>query len=68
MHSAVAQRQATHRERRRRKLKCVLIEIRDGEIGVLVGRGLLAPTDQGSRTAIAEALHRHLDATLSGAA
>lgn len=63
-----AHRQATHRERRRRGLKCVTVEIRDREITELVRRGLLAEADQGRRAVIAEALHRHLDATLQGAA
>jgi hypothetical protein len=59
-----AARQRLHRERRRRKLRCITLDIRAQEVTEL----LLAPTDQGSRTAIGEALHRHLDQTLTGAA
>jgi hypothetical protein len=66
--SPSANRQSLHRERRRRGLKCVTVEIRNQEIIELVRRGLLAEADQGRRAAIAEALHRFMDEKLRGAA
>jgi len=57
-----------HRERKKRGLKCVTLEIRSTEIAALVKRGLLADTDHGSLTAVRDALYGHLDQTLTGAA
>jgi len=64
MPATCAYRQAQHRERRRRGLRCLTIEIRGQEITELVRRGLLADGDQGSRQAVVEAVHRLLDQTL----
>ena len=64
MPSTSAHRQTQHRERRRRGLRCLTIEIRSQEITELVRRGLLADGDQGSRQAVVGAVHRLLDQTL----
>lgn len=66
--SKSAARMSLHRERRKRGLKCVTLEIRTTEISALVKRGLLADADKASTTALRDALHGHLGKTLTGAA
>jgi hypothetical protein len=41
--SAAAERMRRHRDRRRKRLRCVTIELRESEIVALVRRGLLHP-------------------------
>ena len=67
MPTAAAHRQANHRERRRRGLRCVTVEILNREVEELVQRGLLAEGAQGSRLAVVEAIHRLFDQTLGRA-
>jgi hypothetical protein len=59
-----ALRMSRFRDRRRRGLHCVTLQIWEREIEALVRRGLLAPGKQGDRLAIVEAMHRLLDVTL----
>jgi len=68
MSSPSTHRQRYYRERRRRGLKCVTIEVRDHEIAELTHRGLLAADAQGDRVAIRDALHMFPDSTLQGSA
>jgi hypothetical protein len=53
-----------HRERRRQGLRCLLIELRETEIDVLVGKGLLNSETRHDPRAVTEALYAHLDQTL----
>lgn len=68
MSSNSASRMSLHSERKKRGLKYVTLEIRSAEVPELVLRGLLADADQGSLTAVRDALYTHLDKTLLGAA
>ena len=61
---ATAIRVRLHRERRRRGLRCLMIEIRDREIDALVRHGLLDGAQRDDTTAIRAAFHRYLDHTL----
>jgi hypothetical protein len=56
-----AERMRLHRERRRKGVSCVTIQLLEAEISGLIQRGLLEPTRQHDRAAIAGALHRYLD-------
>jgi hypothetical protein len=63
--SPAAARMRLHRERRRQGLRCLMIELRETEIDVLVGRGLLNSETRHDPRAVTEALYAHLDQTLS---
>jgi hypothetical protein len=65
--SAAAERMRAHRNRRRAGLRCVVVQIRETEIDVLVRKGLLKPDACNDRIAIRDALHSHFDRTLSSA-
>jgi hypothetical protein len=60
-----AERMRIVRERKRRGLRCVTVQIRRAEIDELIRRGYLAEAECNDVYAIREALHRHLDATLN---
>jgi hypothetical protein len=66
--SAAAERMRAHRSRRRAGVRCLTIEIFEAEIDVLIRNGLLPTVSRNDKIAIREALHAHLDRTLSGAA
>jgi len=53
-----------HRQRRRQGLRCMMIELRETEIGTLIERGLLKAEMRNNRSAVCEALYPHLDSTL----
>jgi hypothetical protein len=59
--SAAAERMRAHRQRRRDGLRCVMIELRETEIDVLLGKKADARNDE---DAIRDALYAHLDRTL----
>jgi hypothetical protein len=59
--SAGAVRMARHRNRRRKQLQCVTIELREREIDALIRRGLLSPDDRPAVAAVRNALYRFLD-------
>ena len=61
---AITNRVRLHRERRRRGLRCLMIEIRDREIDALVRRGLLDDEKRDDTAAIRAAFHQYLDRTL----
>jgi len=50
-----------HRERRRKGLRCLTIELRETEIDALIGKKGVARNDE---DAIRDALYSHLDRTL----
>ncbi len=62
--SPAAARMRLYRERRRNKLRCVTIELRDSEIGALVRHGLLKPEARSRPNEIVRALYGFLDRTL----
>ena len=62
--SGAAERMRRHRERRRDKLRCLIIELRETEMDALVRMGLLRPEMRNDANAIIEALYAHLDRTL----
>jgi hypothetical protein len=64
-YSPAAARMRLHRERRRQGLRCLMIELRETEIDVLVGRGLLNSETRHDPRAVTAALYAHLDQTLS---
>jgi hypothetical protein len=53
-----------HRERRRRKLRWLTIELRETEIDVLIRRGSLKANARNDVIAVRDALHLHFEATL----
>jgi hypothetical protein len=63
-HSLAADRMRLHRERQRIGLRCIMIQLRETEIDVLVRKGLLNRGRRDDRSAIVKALHTHLDRTL----
>jgi hypothetical protein len=67
LQSPAAVRMRRHRERRRKGLRCLSIEIRDMEIETLVRKGLLPSEMRNSPRAVIEALYTFLDRTLGAA-
>jgi hypothetical protein len=63
--SAAAERMRLYRERRRKKLRCVTIELRETEIDRLIRRGLLNAEMRGDLIAVRDAMHRFLDQMLN---
>jgi hypothetical protein len=62
--SAGAARMARSRERRRKGLRCVSIELREAEIDTLIRRGRLSPDDRANVAAMQNALYGFLDDNL----
>jgi hypothetical protein len=60
-----AERMRRYRQRRRSGLRCLMVQLREKEIDVLVCRALLKPEMRHSKNAIINALHDHFDQTLS---
>jgi hypothetical protein len=56
---------AAARMRRRDRLRCLTVELREREIDMLVWRALLKPEMRHSKSAIINALHAHFDETLN---
>lgn len=59
--SAGAARMAQSRERRRKGLRCITIELRETEIDTLIRRKRLSPEDRENRSDIRKAVHGFLD-------
>ena len=59
---SAAERMRLYRERRRRGLSCIRVQLRRSEVDALIACGLLQSTDRQNRIALATALHRYLDA------
>ena len=59
--SSAAERVRLYRERRRRGLSCVKVQLRRSEVDALIACGLLEPADRQDRGVLAAALHRYLD-------
>jgi hypothetical protein len=62
--SPAAERMRRHRERRNKKLRCLMIELRETEIDELIRKGLLKLETRNDRSAIRKALYAHFDRTL----
>ena len=62
--SAAAERMRAHRKRRRAGLRCVVVQLRETEIDVLIRKGLLKADARNDRYAVRDALHAHFDRTL----
>jgi hypothetical protein len=59
-----AERMRLHRERRRRGLRCLRIELRETDVDALIRRGLLAQETRNDTSAILKALYGHFNRTL----
>ncbi len=62
--SAPAVRMRRHRERRRKGLRCLMLEVRNREIDALVRKGLLAAETRNVVGEINAAFYKFLDQTL----
>jgi hypothetical protein len=59
--SAGALRMALHRNRRRKGLRCITIEVREAEVEALIRRGHLAQDGRADPAAVRKALYAFLD-------
>src|SRR5260370_33663011 len=64
MLSPAAERMRRHRQRRRKGLRSVWVDIRESEIDELIRRGHLANTDRDDRYAVRRAPHPFFDLSL----
>ena len=62
--SLAAERMRLFRERKRKGLRCVTIEVRESEIDALVRMGLLTPEMRNDANAIIEAMYAFFHRTL----
>jgi hypothetical protein len=62
--SPAAARMRLHRDRRRRGLRCLTIELRDAEIDALIGKRLLNSETRNDPGAICDAIYLHFEQTL----
>jgi hypothetical protein len=60
-----AERMQRHRNRRNKKMRCLIIEIRETEIESLINNGLLSLETRNDMAAIRDALYSYLDQTLN---
>ena len=59
-----AERMRRHRDRRRRQVRYLGIELRETEIDTLIRRGFLQPETRNDRNAVTRALYAYLDRML----
>ena len=59
-----AERMRLHRERRRRGLRCLTIELRETEVDALIRGGFLEHETRNDRNAVLKALYSHFNLTL----
>jgi hypothetical protein len=62
--SAAAERMRRHRQRRRDGLRCLIIELRETEVDVLIRKGLLAAEHRHDYEAVQSAFYAFLDHAL----
>ena len=62
--SAAAERMRRHRERRRDRLRCVTIELRETEIDTLIRKGMLKADARNDLYSIELAVYKFLERTL----
>jgi hypothetical protein len=63
--SPAAERMRAHRERKKNGMQCVTLEMRNEEIETLVAKQLLKSDLRRDREAIAQALYKWFDQTLT---
>jgi hypothetical protein len=63
--SPAAERMRRHRQRRRNGLRCLVVELRETEIDVLVRKGLLNIHARNDARAVRKALYQYFDRTLN---
>jgi hypothetical protein len=61
---SAADRMRLHRERRRKGLRCVIVELRETEVDALIRKGMLNADARNNSRAVRKALYAHLDQTL----
>ena len=59
-----AERMRLHRDRRRRGLRCLMIELRETDVDALIRGGLLEHETRNDRNAVLKALYGHFNRTL----
>ena len=59
-----AERMRLHRDRRRRQVRCVSVELRETEVATLIRRKFLRAELRNDRNAVTKALHAFLDRAL----
>ena len=59
-----AERMRLYRERQRRGLRCLMIELRETEVDALIRGGLLEQETRDDRNAVLKALYGHFSRTL----
>jgi hypothetical protein len=64
LRSLAAERMRLHRQRRRRGMRCLMIELRETEVDALIRGGLLEHETRNDTDAVLKALYRHFDRTL----
>jgi hypothetical protein len=62
--SAAARRMRQHRERRRKALRCMTIELRETEVSALIRKGFLGNDARNDLKAVRNAFYGFLDRTL----
>jgi hypothetical protein len=62
--SLAAERMRRHRQRRRKGLRCLMVELREMEIDSLINRGLLMRENRQDNSAVRKALYTFLDRVL----
>jgi hypothetical protein len=63
--SAAAERMRRHRERRRKGLRFLMIQLRETEVDALIRSGLLKPEMRNNPSAVRKAFYMFLDGTLA---
>lgn len=63
--SSAAERMRRHRQRQLAGRRCLLVELREPQIEMLIRTGLLKHETRHDRSEIIKALHAHFDRTLS---
>ena len=65
MPSLAAERMRRHRQRQRKGLRCLRIELHEMEIDELIRKGLLRSETRNDQNEIVKAIYKHFDRTLS---
>ena len=62
--SPAAERMRLFRERRRKGLRCVMVQLRETEVDALIHKGMLNAEMRNDANSVIEALYAHLERTL----
>jgi hypothetical protein len=63
--SPAAERMKRSRERRRNRMRCLTVELRETEINILTQKGFLQPDARNDANAVRRALYQFFDDTLN---